>query len=335
MPDLAVVIPYYQRRSGILTRAVRSALAQAGAPEVVILVVDDGSPVPARDEIANLIATHADRVRVIEQDNAGPGAARNAALNAVPEGTRYVAFLDSDDEWTANHLSRAVAALRRGYDCYFSDLYHLDMEISSFARSGVPDLARHRRLEGAEAIYEFSDDMFTQVVDYNVMIASTVVYDFVRFPDIRFRTEYAHAGEDYIFWLELVRAGARFVFSTQPECRRGHGVNVYDSAGWGSSDYLARVCDEIRYRRHILTALKPEPTHIRILKERINRHRELFALALLGRLRRGRWRALGDLRRLFRIDPMGALQLPYRALTGVSHRPSRRARKNADSSTDP
>jgi len=325
MPDLAVIIPYYQRQPGILSRAIQSALEQKAAPSFAIIVVDDGSPVPARAEIGELMAAQPDRIRLIEQTNVGPGAARNTGLDAVPEGTRYVAFLDSDDEWTANHLARAIAVLRRGYDCYFSDLYHLGMDVSSFTRSGVPDLSRHRPLAGDEATYEFTDDMFRQVVDYNVVNASTVVYDFTCFPNIRFRTEYRHAGEDYIFWLELVRAGARFVFSVSPECRRGHGVNVYDSPGWGSVDYLKRACDEIRYRRHILAAFEPGPTHARILRTRIKQHRRLFALALLGQLRRGRWRALCNAVRYCRIDPVGSLLLPYWGLTWLAH-PNRRMR---------
>ena len=39
-------------------------------------------------------------VQVIVQPNGGPGSARNTGLDSAPPDTRYIAFLDSDDEWT-------------------------------------------------------------------------------------------------------------------------------------------------------------------------------------------------------------------------------------------
>ena len=46
-PTIAVIIPYFQREAGILRRALASVFAQTNAPSWEIIVVDDGSPVPA------------------------------------------------------------------------------------------------------------------------------------------------------------------------------------------------------------------------------------------------------------------------------------------------
>ncbi|MCP4888917.1 MAG: glycosyltransferase, partial [Planctomycetaceae bacterium] len=48
------------------------------------------------------------------QDNAGAGAARATGIKHC-RGT-YIAFLDSDDEWHANHLESCVAALEKNPD---------------------------------------------------------------------------------------------------------------------------------------------------------------------------------------------------------------------------
>ncbi|MCK7583192.1 MAG: glycosyltransferase family 2 protein [Chromatiales bacterium] len=82
--QVAVLIPYFQKAPGILEGTVRSVLAQKGFDDYHIFVVDDGSPVPARDELSKIVDSSQDRLTIIEQPNAGPGAARNKALDNVP-----------------------------------------------------------------------------------------------------------------------------------------------------------------------------------------------------------------------------------------------------------
>jgi len=55
--------------------------------------VDDGST----DGTLDVLAGYADRIRLIQQPNAGPGAARNRGVEHATG--KYVAFLDSDDLW--------------------------------------------------------------------------------------------------------------------------------------------------------------------------------------------------------------------------------------------
>jgi cellulose synthase/poly-beta-1,6-N-acetylglucosamine synthase-like glycosyltransferase len=87
-PHVAVIIPYYQREPGILTRAVDSVLAQVLPHEVLltILVIDDNSPHPAETDLAALWAPPRITIKTVYQANAGPGAARNRG--AGNRGTR-------------------------------------------------------------------------------------------------------------------------------------------------------------------------------------------------------------------------------------------------------
>lgn len=79
---IAIVIPYFQRLTCILLKAVRSALAQWGEFTITIVIVDDASPVPVRSELhcCSRIRT---RSASSMQDNAGPAAARNKALDRL------------------------------------------------------------------------------------------------------------------------------------------------------------------------------------------------------------------------------------------------------------
>ncbi|MEN8148967.1 MAG: glycosyltransferase [Planctomycetota bacterium] len=99
---VSVVIPTYNRRD-LLPRAVESAAARITGDDEII-VVDDGSTDGTADAIRN-----DSRVTLIETENRGPAAARNAAIE-VATG-RFLAFLDSDDAWYPTGLDEQVEAL--------------------------------------------------------------------------------------------------------------------------------------------------------------------------------------------------------------------------------
>ncbi len=103
LPRVSVVVPAYQAAATIV-ETLRSALAQEGV-DLELLVVDDGST----DGTAELARSLGPAVQVLRQANAGVGAARNRGVAAATGD--YVAFLDGDDLWRADKLSRQVAAL--------------------------------------------------------------------------------------------------------------------------------------------------------------------------------------------------------------------------------
>lgn len=94
---VSVVIPYYNAQT-YLSEALASVRAQSVPPEEII-IVDDGSEPSARDLLSNCGSD----VRVITfPENRGPGAARNAGVEAATQP--YVAFLDADDAWLTDKL---------------------------------------------------------------------------------------------------------------------------------------------------------------------------------------------------------------------------------------
>lgn len=75
-----------------------------------VIVVDDGSPDGTYDA-ACAIANKDGRIRVLKQDNSGPGAARNKAI-AVASG-QYLTFVDADDILPPTALFKMVSTLER------------------------------------------------------------------------------------------------------------------------------------------------------------------------------------------------------------------------------
>lgn len=104
-PLVSVVLPVYNR-AGWVARAVESVLAQTHEP-LELLAVDDGST----DDTRCVLKSFGGRINVLEQEHAGAEAARNLGLRHARG--EFVAFIDSDDVWTADRLCRQLPLFRR------------------------------------------------------------------------------------------------------------------------------------------------------------------------------------------------------------------------------
>ncbi|MHB8494213.1 MAG: glycosyltransferase family A protein [Casimicrobiaceae bacterium] len=318
-PRTGVVIPYFQRESGILARALRSVAHQTGVTSVRVIVVDDASPVPAAGEIATLEADFPFELEIIVQPNAGPGAARNRGIAALANDARYIAFLDSDDEWSGDHLARATFALSQGFDAYFADLLQLGAEVTAFRRAGRINPREHPAIAGRPGLRAYSGDMFDQVLTGNVIGTPTVVYDRQRFPDVRFRPEYQNAGEDYLFWIDLARAGARFAFSETCEVTCGAGVNVFASAGWGTQTHFLRLHNEMKYRKAILDQFPLSEAQRNHLRAIVVDLRQAMARDLLHRVAHRKPPPMSWVRAHARLDPLTYASAPWHAVRLIAH----------------
>ena len=102
-----MVIPAYNVGSLIAQTLDRCSSQRYRNFEVV--VVNDGSPDTPALEAA--LAPYRDRITYIPQENAGPSAARNAAIERARG--ELIAFLDGDDIWLPHYLSEQVARAQR------------------------------------------------------------------------------------------------------------------------------------------------------------------------------------------------------------------------------
>jgi glycosyltransferase involved in cell wall biosynthesis len=104
-PLVTVVIPCYNAASTVAA-SIASARAQDYRP-IEIIAVDDKS---RDDTVAVLRSLAGDDLTIVAcEQNGGAAAARNRAI-AIAKG-KYLAFLDADDTWTTDKLTRQIALL--------------------------------------------------------------------------------------------------------------------------------------------------------------------------------------------------------------------------------
>ena len=100
MTKISVILPVYNSQK-FIKKAIESVLDQTFS-DFELIIVNDGST----DSTLDIIRDFKDkRIRLLNQSNQGPGAARNNALE-MADGD-YVMFLDSDDWYSPDALETA------------------------------------------------------------------------------------------------------------------------------------------------------------------------------------------------------------------------------------
>ena len=128
---VTTIIPVYNRPC-FLREAVASVLAQTYRP-IEIIIVDDGSGRETVEICEELAASHPE-IRILHQENSGPGAARE--LGRLSARGDFIQYLDSDDRLLPQKFERQVAALLGNPDC---DVAYCKIRYYDFAHEAPPE----------------------------------------------------------------------------------------------------------------------------------------------------------------------------------------------------
>lgn len=287
-PYVAIIIPFFQREKGLLERGILSVLSQKNFHNYQIIVVDDGSPISAQEELASIIET-TEKIMIIQQENAGPGAARNKGLNNTASNTDYVAFMDSDDCWEDTFLSDAVFALNKGYDLFFGNTKRFGIEKTRFEWNSSPELnlnpLEHLMLDAECELYGFQGDFFNfMIFRSNVISTSAMIYRYKKYPNFRFNTELFN-GQDRLFKLSLCKVIEKVAFSPKIHAYEGKGVNIFDSANWGSTKSLTLISSYINMSQYILREIQLNKDQKKFIITQLNESRYSLVASILHLLK--------------------------------------------------
>jgi succinoglycan biosynthesis protein ExoW len=317
---IAVIIPYYQREPGILNRALASVQRQQ-IPDgwlVEVIVVDDGSPCPAKNETRNITFDRRVHLTVVTQENCGVAAARNRGLDEVSKDTSLIAFLDSDDIWLPHHLERAIRALATGSDFYFTDRRragHYESYIRECALTGKY-IATCRTIDGFVVIPP--DRLLGLIIKEFAAATPTVVYRRSMAPKLRFNVKFKSAGEDLVFLCMLVATARSVVFDPGSRVERGTGLNIYlANYFWDSPKRLAILVDQLIAHRLVGQIVKLSSKARKWNDAEIKYYRRELGFDTVRSLIKFPARVPKPIMELIKRDALVAMTLPLDILMGA------------------
>lgn len=215
-PFVSIIIPTCNR-GWILKEAIESVLAQDFA-SFELIVIDDGST----DNTEDILNAYKDSIIAFRQRNRGVGAARNAGL-ALATG-EFVAFLDSDDLWLPEKLSRQIDFFNSNQDAMVCQTDEI------WIRNGLRVNPKKRHKKPSGAIFE--DSLSLCLVSPSAVMIKRSLFD-----TVGVFNEQLPACEDYDLWLRISCRYPVHLIETPLTIKRG-----------GHNDQLSRMPGLDRFR---------------------------------------------------------------------------------------
>lgn len=190
-PIVSIVTPVYN--SGKLIENTINSVRNQSYSQFEMILVDDCSTDNSREIIENITEID-NRIRYIRlEQNSGAAVARNTGIKAAKG--RYIAFLDSDDVWKKEKLSRQIDFMEENN--------------AAFTYTAFETIT-----ENSELIQEFvkvpEKLNYTQLLKNTAIACSTVVIDRDSVGD--FQMPSVRKGQDTATWLKLLRESVSYAY---------------------------------------------------------------------------------------------------------------------------
>ena len=237
---VSVVMPCFNGEH-YLAAAIDSVMEQSHL-DTELVVVDDGSTDNSVEIVRQQMATHPGRIQLLEQPNRGPYPARNFGL-AATKG-EFVGFLDADDYWDADCISKLLQALQStGAPLAYCGWQNVGKEGSGGEPYVPPDYA------AADPVTHFLRGCPWPI--HAALLRRTLVDEVGGFSERYFTSL------DYDFWLRILGATHRLVLV--PEVLAYYR---WHSSGQISANRHRQIIDAWRVRRDFVRQFPDQTSHL-------------------------------------------------------------------------
>jgi glycosyltransferase involved in cell wall biosynthesis len=227
---ISVIIPTFNR-VGRIGRAITSVLSQTIQADEII-VIDDGSS----DETSSVIEQYFPTVKYFRQRNKGVSSARNAGVR-MAKGD-WIAFLDSDDEWLPEKLSKQMKALSGNLQmkiCHTNEIWY---------RNGrrVNPKKRHEKVGGY---------IYRKCLPLCIISPSSVIIHKSIFDEVGLFDESLPVCEDYDLWLRICSKWPVLYFREYLIIKYGGHEDQLSRKYWGMDRFRIRSLEKILSTNHL------------------------------------------------------------------------------------
>lgn len=215
--NIDVIIPTYNR-APYIERAIESVLGQE-YKNFLLYIVDDGST----DNTSLILQKYQNHPQIIflYQKNSGVSSARNLAIQH--SNSDWISFLDSDDEWMPEKLSKQMEYIKQFPNCNF---LHTE---EHWIRNGVRVNPKIKHSKGNEEIFKRSLERCL-ISPSTVLMTRKLLLKYGGF-----NTEFEIC-EDYDLWIKIL-ANDKIDFLNLPLTKKYGGHQDQLSTKYVAMDY--------------------------------------------------------------------------------------------------
>jgi glycosyltransferase involved in cell wall biosynthesis len=190
-------------------------------------VVDDGST----DGTAEEIKKFGGRVKLLQHpENRGVSTARNKGIFHAKG--KYVAFLDSDDQWTKGKLKIQVTFLDENPHyplCYTDEIW----------------IRRGKRVNPMVKHSKYSGWIFEKCLPLCIISPSSAMMRKTLFSKVGLFDEALPVCEDYDFWLRISARFPIFFINRKLIIKRGGHSDQLSNRSWGNDRYRVMALEKL------------------------------------------------------------------------------------------
>ncbi|MCF6202418.1 MAG: glycosyltransferase [Methylococcaceae bacterium] len=221
---ITILIPTFNRRI-LLERALNSVYKQTYS-NFEVIVVDDGSTDGTEKMIRDLFPM----VKYLSQSNCGVSSARNKGI-ASAKG-EWLAFLDSDDEWLPEKLSKQMSLLKSKPD------YKICHTEEQWVRNGIKvnQMKKHKKAGGW---------IFLQCLPLCAMSPSSIIIHHSIFSELGGFDTSLPACEDYDMWLRITAKYPVLFIDDAQIIKYGGHEDQLSKTHWGMDRYRITALKKI------------------------------------------------------------------------------------------
>ena len=198
-PKVSIIIPTYNREK-FLTRALNSILIQT-FKNFELIVIDDASTDNTEKVLKNFQKKDKRIKYFRNSQNKGPSESRNIGIR-MAKG-KYIAFLDSDDEWLPQKLEKQLKFIEnknaKVVTCW----------------AYVNDKIRKKKYFYKVPYYK---NPISKILKKNYILSgpSSVILERKVIDKVGFFDSLIRYGEDWDYWIRIIKAGYNFFVVKEP-----------------------------------------------------------------------------------------------------------------------
>lgn len=256
--DISVVVPTYNRYA-VLKRALESIFAQS-YKAVEVIVIDDGST----DETSQITNLFPD-VKYFYQENSGVSSARN--LGIKKSTSKWIAFLDSDDEWHEDKLQEHF------------DFHNLHPQLL-MSYTNEKWIRNYKEIKMPKKFKKHGGDIFVECLSHCIIAPSASLMHKDLLEEVGLFDESLEVCEDYDLWLRITVENEIGLINKKLITKYGGNEDQLSTKHWGMDRFRVLALEKLLDSSLCINKVKKEL----ILETLINKYK----LLLKGAIKYGR-----------------------------------------------